>query len=69
MTPFTTRESVRAVEAKGAWDTLDVPKSIYQLLSRTKAAQVLLQMYDSESDEAMKSHDPNVARCGESMPS
>ena len=38
MTPFTTRESVRAVEAQGAWDTLDVPKSIYQLLSRTKAA-------------------------------
>ena len=38
MTPFTTRESVRAVEAQGAWDTLDVAKSIYQLLGRTKAA-------------------------------
>lgn len=38
MTPFTTRESVRALEAQGAWDTLDLPKSIYQMLSRTKAA-------------------------------
>ena len=35
---FTTRESVLAIEAQGAWGTFDVAKSIYQLLSRTKAA-------------------------------
>ena len=38
MITFTTRESVVAIEAAGAWDALDVPKSIYQLLGRTKAA-------------------------------
>ena len=38
MMEFTTRESVLAIEAQGAWNTLDVAKSIYQLLSRTKAA-------------------------------
>ena len=38
MLNFTTRQSVQAIEAQGAWDTLDVAKSIYQLLSRTKAA-------------------------------
>ena len=38
MLNFATRESVLAIEAKGAWDTLDVPKSIYQLVSRAKAA-------------------------------
>ena len=38
MTKFTTRESVLAIEAQGAWGTFDVAKSIYQLLSRTKAA-------------------------------
>lgn len=38
MTNFTTRDSVLAIEAKGAWETLDIPKSIYQLISRTKAA-------------------------------
>ena len=37
MANFTTRESVLAIEATGAWDTLDVAKSIYQQLSRTKA--------------------------------
>ena len=38
MAIFTTRESVRAIEAHGPWETLDVAKSIYQLLGRTKAA-------------------------------
>ncbi len=38
MVAFTSRESVVAIEAKGGWDTLDVAKSIYQLVSRTKAA-------------------------------
>ena len=37
MVEFTTRESVRAIEAKGGWNTLDVAKSIYQLLGQTKA--------------------------------
>ena len=38
MAQFTTRESVLAIEAKGPWETLDVAKSIYQLLCRTTAA-------------------------------
>ena len=38
MAQFTTRESVLAIEAKGPWETLDVAKSIYQLLGRTTAA-------------------------------
>ena len=38
MTPFTTRESVQAIEAKGDWGTVHGVRSIYQLLSRTKAA-------------------------------
>ncbi|MBC7676043.1 MAG: acyl-CoA synthetase [Rhodoferax sp.] len=38
MLNFATRETVLAIEAQGAWDTLDVAKTIYQLISRTKAA-------------------------------
>jgi fatty-acyl-CoA synthase len=38
MQHFATRETVRTIEAQGAWDTLDVAKSIYQLVSRAKAA-------------------------------
>ena len=38
MKSFATRESVLAIEARGAWDTLDVAKSIHQLVSRAKSA-------------------------------
>ena len=57
MLNFATRESVRAIEAKGAWDTLDVAKSIYQLVSRAKAAHgpkdaVTFQLTSGPKDRA-----------------
>jgi fatty-acyl-CoA synthase len=57
MVTFTSRESVVAIEAKGAWDTLDVAKSIYQLVSRTKAAHgtrnaVTFQLTSGPKDKA-----------------
>ena len=57
MATFTTRDSVKTIEAQGAWGTFDVAKSIYQLISRTKAAHgakaaISFQLTAGSSDSA-----------------
>ena len=57
MANFTTRDSVVAIEAQGAWGSLDVAKSIYELVSRSKAAHgakaaVTFQLTSGGNDSA-----------------